>query len=197
MQSKHKAITFPSFKAPVIFTAVSGLSLNETRSSLPVLQCTVHSMQQNTSSASGSLGNDIHYAWALPGTRSISVSHKLTVLRPTDLFWRNLSCRFHLPCLKAAIRNWPHRARPRGKSHGSSSWPSHPPVLGRQWPCWWSRALHPCTLKDASTRESLRCNPVMHSASLPFQNAELPVRALLGASVASTRTPTVTKGTAS
>lgn len=54
--------------------------------------------------------------------------------------------------------------------------------------------LHP---EGRSTCESLKCNPVMHSASLPFQNAELPVSALLGASVASTPTPTVTKGTAS
>lgn len=37
--------------------------------------------------------------------------------------------------------------------------------------------LHP---EGRSTCESLRCNPAMHSASLPFQNAELPVRALLG-----------------
>lgn len=50
------------------------------------------------------------------------------------------------------------------------------------------------TLKDAQHVNSLRCNPLMHSASLPFQNAELPVKALSGAGVASTPTPTVTKG---
>lgn len=97
---------------------------------------------------------------------------------------------------KEAIRKWLH-----GLSSGVSRTDTVPDLLASVHAAARGRRmiksvtfLHP---EGHSTCESRRSDPAMLSASLPFQNAELPVRALQGAGGASTPTPPVTKGTAS